>query len=147
MINKGKRRCCRRNLLQGYSITHILRRNCFLKLITLWKTKGNRRRRRRRVQLLHDVTKKIRYWNLKEEALGRAPWRTHFGPAARQATHWIRFEVLTAINTRVTFLWNMTQCSLVNTFQYCKTNFCLRSYIITCSWRQQVIPKIRYLST
>jgi len=84
---------------------------------------------------------------LKEEALDRAPWRTHFVPDARQATHWIRFEVLTAINSWVILLWNMMQFSLVNTNQYCKTNFYLRSYVITCSLWQQVIPKSRYLST
>jgi len=73
MISKGKRRNCGRNLLQGYSIAHVLRTNCFSKLITLWKTEENRRRRRRRVQLLHDITKNIRYWNVKGEALGCGP--------------------------------------------------------------------------
>jgi hypothetical protein len=43
---------------------------------------------RRRKQLLDDLEEKRRYWKLKEEALGRTVWRTHFGrgygPVVRQ---------------------------------------------------------------
>jgi hypothetical protein len=45
-------------------------------------------RTRRRKQLLDDLKEKRRYWKLKEEALDRTLWRTHFGrgygPVARQ---------------------------------------------------------------
>jgi hypothetical protein len=48
------------------------------------------RRGRRRKQLLDDLKEKIRYWKLKEEALGRIVWRTRFGrgyrPVVRQTT-------------------------------------------------------------
>jgi hypothetical protein len=48
------------------------------------------RRGRRRKQLLDDLKKKIRYWELKEEALDRTLWRTRFGrgygPVVRQTT-------------------------------------------------------------
>jgi hypothetical protein len=48
------------------------------------------RRGRRRKQLLDDLKEKRRYWKLKEEALGRAVWRTRFGrsyvPVVRQTT-------------------------------------------------------------
>jgi hypothetical protein len=48
------------------------------------------RRRRRRKQLLDDLKKKRRYWKLKEEALDRTLWRTHFGrgygPVVRHTT-------------------------------------------------------------
>jgi hypothetical protein len=37
------------------------------------------RRGRRRKQLLDDLKEKIRYWNLKEEALDRTLWRSRFG--------------------------------------------------------------------
>jgi hypothetical protein len=46
------------------------------------------RRGRRRKQLLDDLKDKRRYWKLKEEALDRTVWRTHFGrgygPVVRQ---------------------------------------------------------------
>jgi hypothetical protein len=46
------------------------------------------RRGRRRKQLLDDLKEKRRYWKLKEEALHRTVWRTHFGrgygPVVRQ---------------------------------------------------------------
>jgi hypothetical protein len=47
------------------------------------------RRERRRKQLLDDLKEKKRYWKLKEEALDRTLWRTHFGrghygPVVRQ---------------------------------------------------------------
>jgi hypothetical protein len=48
------------------------------------------RRGRRRKQLLVDLKEKRRYWKLKEEALDRTLWRTHFGrnygPVVRQTT-------------------------------------------------------------
>jgi hypothetical protein len=46
------------------------------------------RQGRRRKQLLDDLKEKRRYWTLKEEALDRTLWRTHFGrgygPVVRQ---------------------------------------------------------------
>jgi hypothetical protein len=51
------------------------------------KIEGTERRRKR---LLDDLNIMRRYWNLKEEALDRTPWRTRFGreygPIARQIT-------------------------------------------------------------
>jgi hypothetical protein len=75
-------------------IGHILRRNCLLKHITEGKIEGRvevtGRLGRRRKQLLDDLKKKRGYWKLKEEALDRTPWRTHFGkgygPTTRQTT-------------------------------------------------------------
>ena len=47
------------------------------------------RRGRRLKQLLDDFNERKGYWNLKEEALDRIPWRTGFGsgygPVVRQA--------------------------------------------------------------
>jgi len=37
------------------------------------------RRGRKRKQLLDDLKEKNGYWMLKEEALDRTVWRTHFG--------------------------------------------------------------------
>jgi hypothetical protein len=49
-----------------------------------------RRQGRRHKQLLNDLKEKRRYWKLKEEALDRTLWRTHFGrgyrPVIRHAT-------------------------------------------------------------
>jgi hypothetical protein len=46
------------------------------------------RQGRRHKQLLDDLKEKRRYWKLKEEALDRTLWRTHFergyGPGVRQ---------------------------------------------------------------
>jgi hypothetical protein len=46
------------------------------------------RRGRRRKQLLDALKEKRRYWKLKEEAIDRTMWRTHFGrgygPVVRQ---------------------------------------------------------------
>jgi hypothetical protein len=48
------------------------------------------RRERRRKQLLDNIKEKRRYRKLKEEALDRTLWRTHFGrgygPVVRQTT-------------------------------------------------------------
>jgi hypothetical protein len=64
------------------------RRNCILKHAVECSTEGIRSRGRRRKQLLDDFKGKIRYWNMKEEALVRTLWRGGFrrgyGPAARQ---------------------------------------------------------------
>jgi hypothetical protein len=75
-------------------IGHILRRNCLLKHMIEGMLEGRietkERRRRRRKQLLDDLKEKRRYWKLKEEALDRTLWRTHFGsgcgPVIRQTT-------------------------------------------------------------
>jgi hypothetical protein len=37
------------------------------------------RRGRKRKQLLDDLKEKSVYWRVKEETLGRSPWRTRFG--------------------------------------------------------------------
>jgi hypothetical protein len=61
---------------------HILRRNCLLKHYIEEKIDGRiemtGRRGRRRKQLLDDLKEKRRYWKLKEEAVDRILWRTHF---------------------------------------------------------------------
>jgi hypothetical protein len=75
-------------------IGHILRRNCLLKHVIEGKleerTEMTGRRGRRRKQLLDDLKEKKRYWKLKEEAIDRTVWRTHFGrgygPVVRQTT-------------------------------------------------------------
>jgi hypothetical protein len=72
----------------------MLRRNCLLKHVIEGKLEGRiemmGRRGKRRQQLLDDLKKNRRYWKLKEEALDRTQWRTHFGrgygPIARQTT-------------------------------------------------------------
>jgi hypothetical protein len=44
------------------------------------------RRGRRCKQLLDDLKEKRRYWKLKEEALDRTLWRSHFGRGYGQTT-------------------------------------------------------------
>jgi len=50
----------------------------------------NEKTKKRRDQVLADLKENKRYWNLKEEALGRTAWRTGFGrsyrPVLRQTT-------------------------------------------------------------
>jgi hypothetical protein len=82
-------------------IGHILCRNCLLKHVIEGKIEGRiemtGRRGRRRKQLLDDINEKRKYWKLKEEALDRTLWRTHFGrgygPVVRQTTdyYWTCF--------------------------------------------------------
>jgi hypothetical protein len=64
-------------------ISHILRRNCLLKHVIEGKLEGRiemtGRRGRRRMQLLDDLKGKRRCWKLKEEALDRRLWGSHFG--------------------------------------------------------------------
>jgi hypothetical protein len=64
-------------------IGHILRRNCLLEHIIEGKLyKGievMERGGRRCNQLLDNLTERRGYWKLKEEALARTVWRTHFG--------------------------------------------------------------------
>jgi hypothetical protein len=64
-------------------IGHILRTNCFLKHVIKWKIEVTERRGRRCKQLLDDKGRG-RYWNLKEEALGRILWRG-YGPVCHKA--------------------------------------------------------------
>jgi hypothetical protein len=74
-------------------IGHILRRNCLLK-VTEGKieegTEATAGQGGRSTQLLYDLTKMRGHWTLKEEALDRTVWRTHFGkdygPVVRQTT-------------------------------------------------------------
>ena len=73
-------------------IGHTLGRNCLLKEVIEGKEKGEmevtRRRRRRRKMLLDDLTDRIGYSHLKEEALDRTMCRNGFGrgvePVVRQ---------------------------------------------------------------
>jgi hypothetical protein len=58
---------------------HILRSNCLLKHVTEGKTGGTGGRARRYKQLLNDLKETRGYWRLKEEAVDRTIWRTHFG--------------------------------------------------------------------
>jgi hypothetical protein len=64
-------------------IGHILERNCLLKHFIEGKTERRievmGKRGRRRKELLDGLREKRRYWKLKEEALDRSRWRTHFG--------------------------------------------------------------------
>ena len=79
----------KRNILQTVKrrnanwIGHILRRNFLLKHVTEGKIKGRiavtGRRARSRKQLLDDLKENLGYWRLKEEALDRPQWSTHFG--------------------------------------------------------------------
>ena len=67
---------------KGNCIGHILRRNCFLKIIIKGKIEGtevNGRKARRYKQLLDDLNENTEYWKLKEEALDCTVWRTRFG--------------------------------------------------------------------
>jgi hypothetical protein len=71
-------------------ICHILHRNCLLKRVIEGKMEGTRRWGGRHKQLLGDLKETIRYWKLKEKALGCTLWRTGFerayGPVVRQTT-------------------------------------------------------------
>jgi len=64
-------------------IRHISGRNCILKHVIEEKIEtkmdGSGRRGRRPKQLLDDLFEKSRHWNMKQEALHRALWRTSFG--------------------------------------------------------------------
>jgi hypothetical protein len=81
-------------IIKANWIGHILRRNCLLKHVIEGKLEGRiemtGRRGRRLKQLLDNLKEKRRYWKLKEEALDRTLWRTHFGrgygPVIRQTT-------------------------------------------------------------
>jgi hypothetical protein len=68
----------------------MLRTNGLLNHVTKGKIDGVRRRERRLDQVLDDLKENKRYWNLKEEAVGRTASRTHFGrsyrPVPRQTT-------------------------------------------------------------
>jgi hypothetical protein len=68
---------------KGDCMGHILRRNCFLKLVTEGKTEGRLevtgRRERRHKQLLDDLKERRAFLKFKKEALDRGPWRTRFG--------------------------------------------------------------------
>ena len=58
---------------------HTLRTNCILKLVIEGNIEVKGRWGIRRKQLIDELTKRKRYWNLEEEALDRTVWRTHFG--------------------------------------------------------------------
>jgi hypothetical protein len=61
------------------SIITNLRRNCLLKHVIEGNIEVTRGRRSRHKQLVDDLQETRGYWNLKEEALDRAVWRTCFG--------------------------------------------------------------------
>jgi hypothetical protein len=62
---------------------HTLHRNCLLNHVIEGKIEERRemigRRRRRIKQLLEDLKEGEGPWKLKEEALARTLWKTHFG--------------------------------------------------------------------
>jgi hypothetical protein len=64
-------------------ISHILRRNCLLQLVTEGKIQGGievtGRQGRKRRKLLDYLKERIEYSHLKEEALDRTMWRARFG--------------------------------------------------------------------
>lgn len=60
-------------------IIHLYCTNYHLKYVTERKIEGKKRQVRRRKQLVDDYEEKIIYWNMKEEELSRAVWRTRFG--------------------------------------------------------------------
>jgi hypothetical protein len=74
-----------------------LRTKCLLKHVIEGKLEGSiemtGRWGRRRKRLLDDLKEKRRYWKLKEEALDRTLWGSHFGrdygPVVRQTTEWM----------------------------------------------------------
>jgi hypothetical protein len=88
-------------------IGHILHRNCLLKHVIEGKLERRiemtRRGGRRHKQLLDDLKEKRRYWELKEKALDRTLWRTHFrrgyGPVVRQTTEWMNIVVFEGTET------------------------------------------------
>ena len=76
----GEKRTILHNILRRKAnwIGHILRKNCLLHdaiegQMTELKGVG-----RRRTQLLDDLRKRRRYWELKEEAEDRKGWRRQF---------------------------------------------------------------------
>ena len=79
------------------TIGYILCRNCLLKFIVEGTIESRievtGRRWIKHKQLLDDLKGKRRYWKLKEDALGRPLWRTHFGrgygPVVRQTAEWM----------------------------------------------------------
>jgi hypothetical protein len=60
-----------------------MRRKCLLKLVIKEKIEEEievtGRQERRPKQLLDDLRETRGFWKLKEEALDRTQWRTHFG--------------------------------------------------------------------
>jgi hypothetical protein len=64
-------------------IGHIFHRNCLLKHVIEGKIDGRvevaGRRRRKRKLLIDKLKKKTGYCKLREEAIDRTVWRTHFG--------------------------------------------------------------------
>jgi hypothetical protein len=69
---------------------HILCRTCLLNHVSEGNIEGTRRRGKRNKPLLHDLKKKEKYCNLKDEALdrtaGRPRWRWGRGPVASNNT-------------------------------------------------------------
>jgi Zn-finger protein len=65
-------------------------RNCLLMHVAEGRIKVMQRRGRRGEQLLDNIRDRRGHTKLKEEALGRTPWRTRFergyGPIVRQTT-------------------------------------------------------------
>lgn len=87
--NREKRNILRVKRRKGSWFAHILRKNCLLKRVED-EIKGKRTRRIRDKQLLDDLKKTRKYWNLKDKALSRTVWRTCFvrcrGLVVRQTT-------------------------------------------------------------
>ena len=64
-----------------------MRRNCHLRQVIEGEVEGTiegmGRRGTRGKQLLDDLKETRDYWTMKEEALDRTSWRTHFGRGYR----------------------------------------------------------------
>jgi hypothetical protein len=60
-----------------------------------------RRRGRRRKRLVDGVKEKRRYWELKEEALDRAMWRTGFGEGCGSVTRQTADRMAATITTEL----------------------------------------------
>jgi len=79
-------------------IDHIFCRNCLLNHFIEGKIEEGMgmtgRRGRRHKQLLDDLKETRRYWEMKEEVLDCAVWRTHFGrgygSVVRQTAEWVK---------------------------------------------------------
>jgi hypothetical protein len=73
-------------------VGHFLRRDCFLRHVTVGTIEGIGVLGRRRKQLLHDLKETRRSYRLRAEGQYRTLWRCRFGrgygPAVRQTTWW-----------------------------------------------------------
>jgi hypothetical protein len=66
------------NKMKTKWIGQIVHRKCLLNHVTEGKIKRMRRGGRRLKQPLDDLKENRRYWHLKEKALDRSLWKTHW---------------------------------------------------------------------